>query len=84
MKMNLNVHGGYNCRADRTVAHSAFCALMAFAIGMALPAAVQPGENILANGALEADQTDFPIGWYASSDSKEFVKWMPSGSALCQ
>ena len=72
-------HRGYNCRADRTVAHSAFCALMALALGMALPAAVKPGENILANGALEADQTDFPIGWHVSSDSKKFVKWMPSG-----
>ena len=41
--------------------------------------AVKPDENILANGALEADQTDFPIGWHVSSDSKKFVKWMPSG-----
>ncbi len=73
------VHLGCNRRAGRTVARSMFCALAAIAVGMALPAAVKPGENILANGTLEADQTDWPIGWHISSDIKKSVKWMPSG-----
>ena len=49
------------------------------AAALPLLASVGPGENILANGLLEADQTDYPIGWYISSDSRRFVKWMPSG-----
>ena len=77
--MSAAAIAGCKCRTDHTVGYSVFCALTAIAFGMTLPAAVKPGENILANGTLEADQTEFPIGWHVSSDSKKFVKWMPSG-----
>ena len=42
-------------------------------------AAVSPGENILSNGKLEADQTDRPIGWSVYIHDRKLVKWMPSG-----
>ena len=42
-------------------------------------AAVKPGENILANGTLEADQTDRPIGWSVYIRDRKLVKWMPTG-----
>ena len=77
--MSAAAIAGCKCWTDHTVGYSVFCALTAIAFGMTLPAAVKPGENILANGTLEADQTEFPIGWHVSSDSKKFVKWMPSG-----
>ena len=42
-------------------------------------AAVKPGENILSNGTLEADQTDHPIGWSVYIRDRKLVKWMPTG-----
>ena len=42
-------------------------------------AAVSPGENILSNGKLEADQTDYPICWSVYIRDRKLVKWMPSG-----
>ena len=50
--------------------------LMAFASAFA---AVGPGENILSNGKLEADQTDYPICWSVYVRDRKLVKWMPSG-----
>ena len=40
---------------------------------------VSPGENILSNGKLEADQTDYPICWSVYVRDRALVKWMPSG-----
>lgn len=57
---------------------SIFVASAVFA-AMLLPAAVKPGENLVLNGVLEADQLDFPPFWYASSTAKSRVKWNPSG-----
>ena len=48
-------------------------------IGATALAAVKPGENILSNGTLEADQTDHPIGWSVYVHDRKLVKWMPSG-----
>ena len=42
-------------------------------------AAVEPGENLLANGTLEADQAVFPPFWSPNSHSKPCFKWHPSG-----
>ena len=42
-------------------------------------AAVKPGENLLLNGRLEADQVDFPPFWKPNSRSLPHVKWHPSG-----
>ena len=42
-------------------------------------AAVEPGENLLANGTLEADQAEFPPFWSLNSHSKPCFKWHPSG-----
>ena len=42
-------------------------------------AAVKPGENLLVNGTLEADQADFPPFWNANARSKDCFKWHPSG-----
>ena len=42
-------------------------------------AAVKPGENILSNGKLEADQTDYPICWSVYIRDRKLVKWIPSG-----
>ena len=50
--------------------------LMAFVSALA---AVNPGENILSNGKLEADQTDYPICWSVYVRDRKLVKWMPSG-----
>ena len=41
--------------------------------------AVKPGENLLLNGRLEADQVDFPPFWKCGSASRPFVKWHPHG-----
>ena len=46
---------------------------------MATFAAVKPGENLLVNGTLEADQADFPPFWNANARSKDCFKWHPSG-----
>ena len=54
----------------------AILALMVFAAAFA---AVSPGENILSNGKLEADQTDYPICWSVFIRDRKLVKWMPSG-----
>ena len=51
---------------------------VACAAAMAL-AAVKPGENLLVNGALEADQADFPPFWNANACPKDSFKWHPSG-----
>ncbi|MBQ6338149.1 MAG: hypothetical protein IJI36_03300 [Kiritimatiellae bacterium] len=40
-------------------------------------AAVEPGENIVLNGALEADQASMPPFWNVSKPEK--VSWRPSG-----
>ena len=42
-------------------------------------AAVKPGENLLVNGTLEADQAEFPPFWTPNSRSKPCFKWHPSG-----
>ena len=42
-------------------------------------AAVKPGENLLVNGTLEADQMDFPPFWDPFSRSKECFLWHSSG-----
>ena len=42
-------------------------------------AAVKPGENLLLNGVLEADQADFPPFWNPNTKSEMDVKWHPSG-----
>ena len=42
-------------------------------------AAVKPGENLLLNGRLEADQVDFPPFWKSNSQSKDYLKWHPGG-----
>ena len=55
---------------------SAVLMLMAVA---SVSAAVTPGENILSNGKLEADQTDYPICWSVYIRDRKLVKWMPSG-----
>ena len=47
--------------------------------GFAAFAAVKPGENILSNGTLEADQTDRPLGWSVSIRDRNQVKWMATG-----
>lgn len=41
-------------------------------------AAVKPGENIVLNGRLEADQVDMPLNW-VSDIGKPAPKWLPSG-----
>jgi len=51
--------------------------LLAIVAGMAIcsaKASVAVGENILINGALEADQLDFPQGWMTKRPS-----WSPTG-----
>ena len=55
---------------------AAFLPLMVLASAFA---AVSPGENILSNGKLEADQTDYPICWSVYIRDRKLVKWMPSG-----
>ena len=55
---------------------AAFLPLMALVSAFA---AVSPGENILSNGKLEADQTDYPICWSVYIRDRKLVKWMPSG-----
>ncbi len=55
-----------------------FAIAVACAAAMAL-AAVKPGENLLVNGTLEADQADFPPFWNANARSKDCFKWHPSG-----
>ena len=42
-------------------------------------AAVKPGENILLNGRLEADQADFPPFWKCNMTSADGLKWHPGG-----
>lgn len=49
------------------------CALFAVASAFG---AVKPGEDILLNGKLEADQADFPPYWQANPDQ---FKWHPTG-----
>ena len=58
-----------------------FCAMFATALfaTSVVSAAVEVGENLLANGALEADQAEFPPFWTPSSHSKPCFKWHPSG-----
>ena len=41
------------------------------------PAAVEPGENIVLNGALEADQAALPPFWNVKP--QERISWKPSG-----
>ena len=53
--------------------------LAALAAALSLSAAVERGENILANGKLEADQTVYPVGWSVYTSNRRFVKWAPSG-----
>ena len=55
-----------------------FAVAVTCAAAMAL-AAVKPGENLLVNGTLEADQADFPPFWNANGRSKDCFKWHPSG-----
>ena len=42
-------------------------------------AAVEPGENLLANGTLEADQAEFPPFWSTDENTRRCFKWHPSG-----
>jgi len=49
------------------------------AISASAFAAVKPGENLLVNGTLEADQMDFPPFWDPFSRSKECFRWHSSG-----
>lgn len=57
----------------------AFVFALAAVAAAELAAAVGSGENILSNGALEADQTDYPICWSVFTGDRRFVKWIPSG-----
>ena len=54
-------------------------AILAFMVFASAFAAVSPGENILSNGKLEADQTDYPVCWSVYVRDRKLVKWMPSG-----
>ena len=58
----------------RSIALLAAALTAAFAL-----AAVKPGENLLLNGSLEADQADIPPFWNASDSMKESLKWNPDG-----
>ena len=49
----------------------------ATAVLLNLTAAVEPGENLLLNGALEADQVEWPSGW--RRNRVEALKYLPSG-----
>ena len=62
----------------KRIAVSAALAAAVFSAGFAI-AAVKPGENLLLNGRLEADQVDFPPFWKSNSLSKEYLKWYPGG-----
>ena len=64
---------------DMSIKTVAICALVAVATSATISAAVGPGENILSNGKLEADQTDYPICWSVYIRDRKLVKWMPSG-----
>ena len=44
---------------------------------LGLQADVEPGENLLLNGALEADQVEWPSGW--RRNRVEALKYLPSG-----
>ena len=48
-------------------------------IATAAFAAVEPGENLLANGTLEADQAEFPPFWSTDGNTRRCFKWHPSG-----
>ncbi len=54
-------------------------ALAAVAAGLAAEARVAVGENILVNGALEADQVDFPQGWTFFPTRMVRPEWNPTG-----
>ena len=55
------------------------CAAAVLICASAAFGAVEPGENILENGTLEADQTEYPVGWSIYIRDRKLVKWMPSG-----
>ena len=60
----------------RGMVRAAACAAVLACAGVCL-AAVEPGENIVLNGALEADQASSPPFWSMSKPEK--VSWKPSG-----
>ena len=62
----------------KRIAVSAALAAAVFSAGFTI-AAVKPGENLLLNGRLEADQVDFPPFWKSNSQSKDYLKWHPGG-----
>ena len=66
--MSVRFRGGMTAPLLAAVFASAFCL-----------AAVKPGENLLFNGVLEADQADFPPFWNSNTKSETDVKWHPSG-----
>ena len=55
-----------------------FAVAVACAVAVAF-AAVEPGENLLANGTLEADQAEFPPFWSTDGNTRRCFKWHPSG-----
>lgn len=55
-----------------------FCAF-SFALFAVAFAAVQPGENLIVNGTLEADQMEFPPFWSVGSRAKNYVVWHSNG-----
>ena len=59
------------------VMRKAFAFFFAAVASTAAFAAVKPGENLVLNGAFEADQADFPPFW--KSYEMKALKWMPSG-----
>ena len=58
------------------IVRMAACAAFFACVGVC-PAAVDPGENIVLNGALEADQASSPPFWSMGKPGK--VSWKPSG-----
>ena len=60
----------------RGIVRAAACAAVLACAGACF-AAVEPGENIVLNGALEADQASSPPFWSMSKPEK--VSWKPSG-----
>ncbi len=58
------------------IVRMAACAAFFACVGVC-PAAVEPGENIVLNGALEADQASSPPFWNVNKPEK--ISWKPSG-----
>ena len=74
MKYRLREVLGIVCMARIKV-----LSIVSAALAATVSAAVRPGENLLVNGALEADQAEFPPFWSPDGNSKRCFKWHPSG-----